>query len=1050
MRRETPKGPESPVGRLKEVSIVVQQAMCSRLSAMGCHVRGQIKLRNVAIDSGGSAADAHPTLFNGDVFGKIAHPAAAQGHQTMPLVLLEKGTSAAYPMRTGVPFPEGVVLDETRLQVRADDTPIPFQTKTLAWWPDGSVKSMLVECHANLTGSVAYALAFGEGVSRQSVNQPQICLEDAEGVTVSAGALTARFGRSGPRLIDEMSLAGAKTATPILSQDGLTSLLTDKDSVEFPVSCKSVVLEENGPLFAVVKVSGTYALEGKKSGYSFVSRFYFTRDVKAVRCVFSFVNESGRTDNPMPDIVLRGGWGAPMSRCRFTMGEAKPYELTAGGVELFQDGAVYKDGRVSYPFMTRQGGGERTVAGDKFDGFASVEGKGASAAIGIFECWQNNPKKITVSDSVFTLHLASKEYCRGGTPGGNLYHGIAKAHSLMFSFEDPVIVKDFLNEPVLAPPPSWTCASGVFGKMDPADHTRFPFYEREADAWVQSFCVAPKVFGNQYGLRDFGDWFSDNPELWMNLETSVAMALVRQFARTSRKECLSLARQSVSHYVDIDTCHAVGAGKDGRKELGAVYAHTYQHVGVEGTADRKLSYLGVGGHDWYPEVVSYYMLTGDEWTKDCAVLHAECTAFHIQNFFKEDHVLAREYAYPLKNLCAFYEITRKPEYLQAAAKIMNFFSRWRDAFATNRFGNDLYQPGICLNGICDYYETTRDPAAKELLLEAGRRLVDGVKFLPGERNPVECSYYQDSRLSLLNVVPDLYTLSGERKYIDDYVGYLYFYLQNGIQDSTLYWCGQGFLRAMRELGIPEPCGKPYLSILTGLTKKVAGSEVGEALVEETEDAEFSVSVSRVAAFRLDRVARGLVDGDWEGYPDPDGKMKTEDVRLNATHFGHVTVRAPDGKVVVDETIKQFYSKVHRYTVPKDGRKGTYTIRVEMVDSLYHAILVDSSLPRLTMVSKDGLPDLNPAFFSVPEGKEFAVKIQARKQGRYGGARLYSPDGVLVDAAYWEPSGAAAEYRLKGKGAGVWKVERSMFSDIGRMSLEGVPTVLGASTDAFGR
>ena len=1047
MRRESAKGAESPGPRLSRVSIVVQQAMSSRLSSSGFYRGGEINIRNISVEAGDGASNIRPMTFHGKVFGKPRQSAGELVKQSVPLVSLEKGASKNYPIKTGVPLPEGLIFDESHMQLIGDGLPVPFQAKQLAWWPDGSVKSILIEFAADLSGSVKYSMDLGGDTTRTPVTLPPLCLEDSEGVTVDAGALSARFGRGEGSLIETMSIAGPKGPTPALSKEGLSSTLTDKDATAFPVSCKSIVIERNGPLSAVVKVSGVFAIDGKKSGYSFAARFQFFRDVKAVRCVFTFVNESGRADNPMPDIVLRGGWGGPMTRCQLGTDEARPLEFKDGDVEMFQDGAVYKDAKVAYPFTMRRGGGARTVAGEKFDGFAAAEGSGPAGALGLFECWQNNPKKLTISGDAFKIHLSSAESVRNGTPNCNFYHGMAKTHTMMLSFDAQEIVKDFLREPVFMTPPAWSCATGVFGKMDTAEASKYPFFEREADEWIRSFCVTPKVFGNQYGLRDFGDWYGDNPDVWMNLETSVAMALIRQYVRTGRKECLSLARQAVSHYIDIDTCHAGGEGKDGRKELGAVYAHTYQHVGIEGTKDRKLSYLGVGGHDWYPEVVYMHLLTGDEWVRDCAILHAECTVYNIQKFFREDHVLAREYAYPLKNLCAFYEISKNPEYLQAAAKIMNFFSHWRDAFATDRLGNSLYQPGICLNGIRDYYKTTRDPAAKELFIEAGRRMVDNIQFLPGEKVPVECSYNQDGRMALLNVLPDLCELTGEERYIRDFVDYPYFYLQNGLSDPSLFWCAQSFLRSMRELEIAEPFSKAYLPILSGLAQKVAGSSSGEALVEEKQDAEFTVYVSRVAAFRLDRVSRGLIDGDWEGYPDTDKKMKTKDDRLAAPHFGHVRIIAPDGTPVVDEKLKDFYSKTYTYTVPKDGKTGTYRILIEMSDALYHEMLVDSSLPTITMVNKNGMPGINPVFFRAPDEKEFTVKVQARKQGRYGGAVLYSPDGKKAGEAYWNPAGADKEYQLKGKGGGIWKVERSMFSGVSRLSIDGVQNALGATREA---
>ncbi|MDD4061534.1 MAG: hypothetical protein PHW08_12650 [Kiritimatiellae bacterium] len=61
---------------------------------------------------------------------------------------------------------------------------------------------------------------------------------------------------------------------------------------------------------------------------------------------------------------------------------------------------------------------------------------------------------------------------------------------------------------------------------------------------------------------------------------------------------------------------------------------------------------------------------------------------------------------------------------------------------------------------------------------------------------------------------------------------------------------------------------------------------------------------------------------------------------------------------------------------------------------------------------------------------------------------YGSDGALADSAYWDPEGAGEVFRLSGAGAGVWRVERSMFSNASRLWIESVPDVIGASAEAF--
>jgi hypothetical protein len=1051
MRRETKGGSDSFDPNIVKISLDVNQSMSSRLGSSGFYRKGQIQVKNIRVTSDKNQYAKRKMIFEGKVFSEKDTGAKAKTG-TLELSPLENGKSRNYPVKTGIPFPEGALSEIGKIQLLADGKECPVQTKTLSSWPNGSVRVAQLEFPADLTGAVSYKLAYGEKSKSGNADRKPMCREDDGKIIVDAGCLTAKFSKDGVKLIDELSIATEKgDRVQVFSAEGCKSVLKNKGNAVFPVSGKTVTLEQNGPLSCVIKVSGIYALDGKNSGYSFSSRFYFMRGSKSMKCSFTFVNESGMTDNPMPDISIEGAWAGKHSRYQFGADGGQSREFKGNRVQLFQDGAVYKRRLAKYPF-TVSSGAEKLVEGSKFDGFLSSENNSMKANIGIFECWQNNPKKITLSEKSFAIYPSCLESCRNGTPRNNFYHGMSKTQQIMFGFDDNDTVLDFLNEALLVPPAEWLCSSGVFGKMDAEDKASFPLFEKTKDDWIRNFSVLPKIFGDQYSLRDFGDYLSDNPDLWMNLETAVGMSLFRQFIRTGKKEYLSLARQSIMHYADIDTCHAFGLGKDKEKERGAVYGHTTQHAGLKNTAERNLVYLqtGGGGHDWYSEIVYLYLLNGDERLRDCAILHGDVTTYHVEKYFKEDHVLAREYAWPLKNLCSAYQIANKPEYLKAAAKIMNFFSYWRDGFSTARLGTTLGQPAVCLESIRDYYETTRDPLARELLKTAGQNLIDNVFFLPGGNLPSDSLYNEDGRVMVLDVLPDLYEITGKDEYIKKYVGYLYYYMQNRLYDPTIFWCAPHFLKSMKSLGLKEPLSKPFLPLISALTEKASGKSTGEALIEEVQDADFTVSVSRVAAMRLGRVSRGLIIGNWEGYPDsPENKMRVEEPRFKAEHFGHIRMISPDGKTVFDERLKEYYSKTYTFKIPKDGIIGTYRVTIDMADTLYHEMLVDSSLPRLTLVNRTGFPNLGTVYFKAPEDKEFFVKVGPRKNGRFGGAMLYSPSGKIEDELYWNPTNTNSTYILKGKGAGIWKLEHSMFSTTSRMSLEGIPDVLGASPEAFG-
>ena len=67
------------------------------------------------------------------------------------------------PVTSGVPFARGAFTDPSQVRLLAGGKPLPLQTEVMAWWPDRSVKWMLLDFQA-CPGTGDLVLKYGPGV----------------------------------------------------------------------------------------------------------------------------------------------------------------------------------------------------------------------------------------------------------------------------------------------------------------------------------------------------------------------------------------------------------------------------------------------------------------------------------------------------------------------------------------------------------------------------------------------------------------------------------------------------------------------------------------------------------------------------------------------------------------------------------------------------------------------------------------------------------------------------------------------------------------------
>ncbi|TNV69723.1 hypothetical protein [Trichococcus shcherbakoviae] len=194
----------------------------------------------------------------------------------MTLKWLEKQPKIKRGINWGTPWEKGKLTKEA-LQSRGfwlGGTPL--QTKALAFWPDGSIKWT---GHAGIFDGTSTLTGLTQG------EQPEGNIAESRynGIYIDNGSLKAFFPKHGEgnNLLDWVKMAG---------EPKLTDLRIEAQYAEETLSSKvtDLVLEENGPLKAVVKVCGCIC-KGNTELQQFIVRFRFYREVNRLEIVHTLI-----------------------------------------------------------------------------------------------------------------------------------------------------------------------------------------------------------------------------------------------------------------------------------------------------------------------------------------------------------------------------------------------------------------------------------------------------------------------------------------------------------------------------------------------------------------------------------------------------------------------------------------------------------------------------------------------------------------------------------------------------------------------------------------
>lgn len=235
-------------------------------------------------------------MVTGSLLGGSA-PAQTKPAQVQPVTInwLDKTPPpTTAPVSWGVPWPRGVVKKDQVFTLKtADGTGLPLQTWPMAYWPDGTLKWSGFATYAGPAAAGGLTLA---PARTAVVTGPTVKLsQSANAIDIDTGALQCRIPTSGEFLIDTLTIGG-KVVARQGRLEGIVQQGPDDDTAQPPArenfvsDITSVVVEQSGPVRAVVKISGMHKYaDGSRRWLPFYVRLYFYAGQTAVKMVHSFV-----------------------------------------------------------------------------------------------------------------------------------------------------------------------------------------------------------------------------------------------------------------------------------------------------------------------------------------------------------------------------------------------------------------------------------------------------------------------------------------------------------------------------------------------------------------------------------------------------------------------------------------------------------------------------------------------------------------------------------------------------------------------------------------
>ena len=668
------------------------------------------RYRLSAVDRAGKVVESEKGAF------VTASPPTVTGNATsehIPLTIRNDGDSPyrRLPMRCGLPLPEGTLGSSGQVRLMGSNgSEIPLQARTLARWPDGSVKWSLLEFQADVPAGAeeAYSVEFGSEVSPGRFDTPLTVRETDDTVTVDTGRLKITFNRSrfapfGEVLLDNRPyLTGSRLV--VKGPEG-------REYVSTNAAPASVEVEEAGPMACVVRTEGDHVSADGKTLFRSICRIHAYAGLPYVRVDHTFVNN--------------------------TLGEFS--EIASMYLELDQQSEDHEEIDIVQTHDNRF-----LVDGEASRGRQEGMIRVGDVDVGMVDFWQQYPKSVRAHKGRIEIGICpavdasdydddAEQYRLYFYLKGGIYRfreGLSKTHTMYIGEDVPS-----LPLPIAQAPPNWYCDSGALGDIASKSEKRFADYEAKITEACEGY-VGIREGAREYGMLNFGDW--ERPPNWGNTEYDTGFVMLREWARSGDVRWFEEGCRAALHHRDVDTCHASGD----EMSRGGVYRHCVGHTGGYYPEGLEIAGASVSGqltvsHTWVDGFLLHYFLTGDARSLETARMAADRWDSHYTRNY--DFINCRNNGWHLIHSMGMYYATYDRFYLNAAHIVADRTLERQDEDGgwsrmlvpghcncdpPRHMGEAGFMIGILLEGLRLYHQATGDGRVAEAIIRGAQHLID--------------------------------------------------------------------------------------------------------------------------------------------------------------------------------------------------------------------------------------------------------------------------------------------------------------------------------------
>ena len=566
------------------------------------------------------------------------------------------------PVRLGVPLPQGLLSDADATEiVDHAGRPVSHQTRVLAWWPDRSIKWLLLDMLVSVEARGRSTL-FLQRLDR-ATDRPSTTLHvsaNRESLECDTGSAVFTFARHSPNLLDGVRVGGAQ----LLSAEAARLILTDDKGRRHVASLESAVVEEAGPMRVTLLCVGRFSEGGSTrplelqvrislyAGRGLVAIDLRIRNPRAAQHPGNLWDLGDAGSLRFKDLSLeihpqgsvqRLDWYAEVGGSLHGQ-DAAPWALyqdSSGGESWNSTNHVDDRGRITVSFrgFRVQGGpnGANVVEGLRADPGVTIGTASGCVAATVEKFWQNFPKSLRWRDGALQVALFPAE----SAAPFELQGGEQKRHTVWLEFGEP----DSSNSLPAMQRPLAACVDPVSVERSkalacfmPADRDRHSDYS----AYVQGIVDGPHAFAakreiiDEYGWRNYGDLYADHeavnrpglPPLvsHYNNQYDFIQAAATHFLRTGDRRWYELMSDAARHTIDIDIYHTK---QDRPAYNGGFFWHTDHYKDAATCTHRTFSRRNGAGrshgggpaneHNYTSGLLHYHYLTGDPEAREAVI-----------------------------------------------------------------------------------------------------------------------------------------------------------------------------------------------------------------------------------------------------------------------------------------------------------------------------------------------------------------------------------------------------------------------------------------------